>query len=242
MSSGWVPGCPVDPIDGYGGLVPIAATAHRTYGSWAGDYSVIKANGLAQLLIGKEDGHWVQFMPLYRVAYHCNGANFKAFGVEIEGVNEDDPLTPWQEARLGDVIAYAESIGIPRTYLDPYSVPPASVWVNGGGFTGWISHDSVRTDDGSSQHTDLISVDAWNLANGGGPAPSPAPTLNLEDLMEFTKNPHAKTEVWCLAGNTRRHVSEAEWNRAQTVYYPGGPYHLLDLPAEEFDTYRDVSA
>lgn len=161
---GFVPGCPIDDVGGYGPLAPIAVVLHRTYGQWGGDYSVIRRGKLCQVLIGKEQGQWVQFASTEQVHYHCNGANFQAFGIELTGVNED-PLTQWQEARLHDVLTYAhDAHGIPLDYLDPNSVAPASVWVNGGGFRGVISHDSVRTDDGSSQHTDLVTVADYTAA------------------------------------------------------------------------------
>jgi hypothetical protein len=163
---GFVPGCPIDDVGGYGPLTPIAVVLHRTYGQWPGDYSVIKRGKLCQILIGKEPGQWVQFASTDQVHYHCNGANFRAFGVELTGVNED-PLTDWQVQRLHDVLVYASSAhGIPLDYLDPASVPLASVWVNGGGFRGVLSHVSVRTDDGSSQHTDAISSADYARAFG----------------------------------------------------------------------------
>ena len=237
-----MPGCPQDPGVYHGPLNPQAIVLHRTYGAWGGDYSVGK-QGIFQFLLGKDEGNWVQFAPTEIVQYHCNGANFRAFGIEIEGTNED-ALTDWQLARLGDILRWANTEhGIPLVYQDPAVTPPASIWVNQSNFTGVISHVSVQTDDGSQQHTDEIDLATFNRAVAAdSPVPAPTPILIPEDLMEFTKNPYAKDEVWCLAANTRRHVSPAEWKRAQTPYYPGGPYHLLDLTAEEFDTYPDVAA
>ena len=163
---GWMPGCPADPGVYHGALSPVAVVLHRTYGAWGGDYSVGK-QGIFQFLIGKDDGNWVQFAPTEIVQWHCNGANFKAVGIELEGTNED-PLTAWQAARLGDVLRYcSQTHGIPLNYLAPDAVPYASVWVNGGGFSGVISHCSVATDDGSQQHTDRIEVADWVRAVSG---------------------------------------------------------------------------
>lgn len=172
---GWIPGWPTDPVAPKGSLTPVAVTLHRTYGGWGGDYSVGKNQGLFQFLIGQDDGQYVQFMETTSVAYHCNGANFKSFGVELTGTNED-ALTAWQVAKLGEVLRYASSEhGIPLVYQDPVSTPPASIHVNDGNFRGVISHVSVMTDDGSSQHTDLVTVADFNAAIQQ-PGPTPTPT------------------------------------------------------------------
>lgn len=171
---GWMPGCPQDPGVFHGDLKPIAIVLHRTYGAWGGDYSVGK-QGIFHFLLGKDEGNWVQFAPTEVVQYHCNGANFKAVGIEIEGTN-DDPLTSWQLARLGDVLDWLHAEhGIPLDYLDPNSVAPASVHVNDGNFRGVISHVSVATDDGSQQHTDEIPVSTFNAAVAAPTPPQPAP-------------------------------------------------------------------
>jgi hypothetical protein len=162
----WLSGCPQDPAQTFGDLTPVAITLHRTYGGWSGDYSVGKNQGLFQFLVGQDDGQWVQFADTNRVSYHCNGANFKSFGIELTGTNED-VLTPWQVARLGEILHWAhDTHGIPLDYLDPGSTPPASVHVNSGSFSGVISHVSVQTDDGSAQHSDLVTVEDFNRAIG----------------------------------------------------------------------------
>lgn len=162
---GWIPGWPTDPTTPKGSLDPKAVVLHRTYGHWPGDYSVGK-QGIFQFLIGADPGHYVQFMDTTSVAYHCNGANFRAFGVEIEGTN-DDPLNDWQVARLGEVLRYANSAhGIPLNYLDPITTPEASISVNHSNFVGIIAHRSVATDDGSSQHGDFVTVADFQKAVG----------------------------------------------------------------------------
>jgi len=191
----WMPACPSDVGVFHGPLDPIAIVTHRTYGAWGGDYSVGK-QGIFHFLIGKNDGNWVQFAPTDVVQYHCNGANFTAVGIEIEGTNEDD-LTPWQSARLGDVLQWLHAThGIPLDYLDPNSVAPASVHVNDGNFRGVISHVSVMTDDGSQQHTDEISVAAFNAAVNAQPAPAPPAPRTQGSKMEIIVGSLPKDSAW----------------------------------------------
>lgn len=159
----WMPGVPADPAPTFGALAPIAIVLHRTYGGWGGDYAVGK-RGTFQFLIGQDDGQWVQFASTDSVCYHCNGANLKAFGIELTGTN-DDPLTDWQAARLGDVLRWGHAEhGIPLDYTDPLTIPPASIHVNDGTFRGVLSHASVMTDDNSSQHSDMVTVADYNRA------------------------------------------------------------------------------
>lgn len=178
--------CPQDYATPMGSLSPEAVVLHRTYGYWPGDYAVIRNNSLCQFLIGKDPGNWVQFMDSTAVAYHCNGANFRAVGIELEGTN-DDPLTDWQAARLGDVLRFLSAEhGIPLDFLDPNSVPAASVSVNHSGFRGVICHVSVATDDGSSQHSDEVSVADFQRALGTpAPTPTPTPLVLQEDAMLY---------------------------------------------------------
>lgn len=165
-------------------MTPLAIVLHRTYpprkkveyDSYPGDYGSIKAKELCQFLIGKEEGEYVQFMSTDRVAYHCDGANWKAFGVELSGYNEE-PLTEWQIARLHDVLQYGhDHYAIPLTYADPATTEHASIWVNGGNFRGVISHDSVRTDEAikqadgtwkSDQHSDAVTLADFQRAVEG---------------------------------------------------------------------------
>lgn len=188
-----IPGCPQDPVPEKRPFVapaPIACVLHRTYGGWAGDYQVIKANGTCQILIGKEPGQWVQFMDTRSIAYHCNGANFYAVGVELTGVNED-VLTDWQVQCLHAVIeTLAAEHNIPKTYLDPDSVPPASVHVNDGTFKGYISHRSVQTDDGSQQHTDMITVADWYRTETQEEDLTPAESAQLNSVTIEVGNIH----------------------------------------------------
>ena len=46
---------------------------------------------------------------------------------------------------------------------------------------------------------------------------APAQPKKDDDPMLYVFNPHAPSEIWCLAGNTRRHVTPDEWGFAQFV-------------------------
>lgn len=233
---GWLDGWPHDPLTPRGGLTPLAVTLHRTYGgSFSGDYGTIKNNGNSysgaggcQFLIGKNDGERVQFGDTTTVLYHCNGSNFKSFGVEITGVNEDD-LTDWQVASLHEILAYArDAHGIPLDYCDPYTTAHASVWVNGGGFRGVISHTSVRTDDGSSQHTDLVTPNDFARALGDTPPPMPRPTQGAWNMAAVGHHwpdgaaPGANDDWYALDGGIILHIF-------------GGDRATLGIPREAID-------
>lgn len=228
---GWVPGCPQDPGVYHGPLAPIAVVLHRTYGAWPGDYSVGK-QGIFHILLGKDEGRWAQFAPTEIVQWHCNGANGKAFGVEIEGTN-DEPLTDWQAARLGDVLRYArDAHGIPLDYLDPDSVPRASVHVNDGTFRGVISHCSVQTDDGSSQHGDFITVADYQRAVGTTPTPAKGKKKPMDMVTRFGLGPD---DVYLTDWQTKRKITPKE--QAMWKYF-GGQVRSIDQ--EIFDSIPDV--
>lgn len=222
---GWIPGWASDPVAPKGNLVPVAITLHRTYGGWPGDYSVGK-QGLFQFLIGQEVGQRVQFMSTDSVAYHCNGSNFKSFGVEITGTNEDVP-TDWQVACLGEILRYGNSEhGIPLDYLDPFSVPPASVWVNGGGFAGVLSHYSVKPDNNVAQHTDLIFVADYNRALGVSPLPPEPEEVDMLKLEHTSGN-----YVYDATG--KRHIGGSEdamLNAAGVKSVPINDAQLAEIP------------
>lgn len=221
----WQPGVPPDPAVWRGGIVPIAHVIHRTYGFWPGDYAVIKSAGTAHWLTGQEPGQEVQFMDSSIITYHCNGANQLATGDEYTGTNEQR-FTQWQVDRLGARLDWLrETHGIQKVYLDPFSRPPASVWVNGGGYRGSLSHYSVQTDDGSSQHTDLILLEDWERAVTTGIPP--VPPGKKGNTMEFGTSPYNRNEVWVSDGTFKRHVMPTEW--AFRVYVGAPPLIAFDF-------------
>lgn len=172
-----IPGVPFDqgrhPQGIFRAGEPSAGVLHRTYGRYAGDYSVGKngRDGVGigfPVLIGKNEGQWVQFYNLNVMTAHAKGANSWAFGIEFEGKNEE-PLTAWQLRAGAWCIAFMSSeFGIP---LDYYSTG-ARRRVH-----GWLPHSLVP----GSTHTDLITRDDWNRMaeywSGARPAtPPPAGT------------------------------------------------------------------
>lgn len=179
---GWMPDIPHDQAEPKGTLNPRAIVLHRTYGQWAGDYAVIKRDSLCQFLIGKLDGQWVQFMDTTSVAYHCNGANFMAVGVELTGIN-DDPLSDWQISQLNEVLTYLHDLHhIPLSYLNPIMTKPASIWVNGGGYQGVIAHLNVKTDNNTAQHTDYVSALDYSRVIAD-PLPIPPKKAMADNIM-----------------------------------------------------------
>lgn len=237
----WLDGWDHDELVRRGGMAPLAVTLHRTYGaSYGGDYGTIRNNGNSysgaggcQFLIGQNPGERVQFGDTTTVLYHCNGSNFKSFGVEITGTNPDE-LTDWQVASLAEVLAVARDVhGIPLDYCDPYLTPHASVWVNGGGFRGVISHTSVATDNGTGQHTDLVTPEDFNRAVariGGVPAPEPPhpePTKGAGDMWvghhwPDDESPSADDDWYAISGGVIVHTF-------------GGDRSFLGIPAEAID-------
>lgn len=144
-------------------ITPIAGVVHDTIGVYSGpdsgDSQYIEDHGLAHIVIGEDWYEWEQLFDTEVFTAHCNGANREAFGCEFSRTYAGQPLTDWQ--RVAWKIIREEAAwyhGIPDAYLNPLAVAPASVWVNGGNFHGWISHLSVMTDDNSAQHTDYILV------------------------------------------------------------------------------------
>jgi len=236
---GWIDGWPHDPTPPKGSLSPQAVVLHRTYGGYGGDYSVGK-QGIFQFLIGQQVGQYVQFMSTESVAYHCNGANFRAFGVELTGTNED-ALTDWQVEKLGEILHYAAGLGIPLTYQDPLTTAPASISVNHSGFVGVISHISVMTDDGTAQHTDLTTPADYARAVGNTPAPTPP--VPQEDIdMYIVSNPAAKADKYVVGEAGKRHiksVEEYDWLKGPKPL--GGGVQVIDTITQNwFDSIKEI--
>jgi hypothetical protein len=176
----YIPGIPIDPGNWHGSQIcRPQVTCHRTYGAWAGDYSVIKSNGLAHLLIGKYEGQWVQFAPPNIRQYH-DAVNV-GYGVEITGINEED-FTDWQLRCMAYVVPWLEAmIGVPRLYSDG-----SDGWVDVNYWNGWHSHNMIIPSNGGSQHTNLWKVSDWqkivNLVQGQDPI-QPAPRKKGDSML-----------------------------------------------------------
>lgn len=138
---GWMPGIPHDPSPTHGGLSPIAAVCHRTYGSWAGDYAVGKGSRGSvgfHFLVGKVEGQWVQFADTNRVCYHAKGANSWSVGIEVTGTN-DDPFTGWQLQACHQIVQWLHAThGIPLVYFDSGRAGPRA---------GFVAHNAVAGSD-----------------------------------------------------------------------------------------------
>lgn len=174
---GYIPGVPIAEgnIHGYRPCRPMVV-GHRTYGGWGGDYAVIQNEGLAHLLIGKDEGQWAQFGPTEALFYHCNGAN-DGYGIEMTGINEDD-FTDWQIRCLQYVVPWLNvNLACPLRYSDG-----SDGWVNGHYYVGFHSHRSILTDDGTAQHTNLWKVSDWNKVVAAQP---PAPKHKEAEGMIF---------------------------------------------------------
>lgn len=76
----------------------------------------------------------------------------------------------------------------------------------------------------------LMAVIAEINANHDEPKP---PKKKDDDPMLYVFNPHNKTEIWCLAGNTRRHVTPDEWKFAHDF----GGINAAPISAAWFDSY-----
>lgn len=164
----WHPDIPRVPCPRPGGPINVtAAVVHDTIGYWPGDMQYVARNSLAHFTIGPNSGQWAQHADTNAFLAHCNGANRRTFGIEFSAEHSGQLLTGWQCEAWGRIAYWALQVhGIPLAYLDPETVPNASVHVNSGGWGGWISHRSVRTDDGSYQHTDYVNLIDWFTAIG----------------------------------------------------------------------------
>lgn len=185
---------------------------HRTYGSWPGDYAVISRGGLCHLLIGKDEGQWVQFDGLDGLQYHC-GSNWWGWAVEFSGVNEE-PLTEWQIRAGGYVIRKgAELTNIPLVYDDGQSGwTPTPVY-------GFHAHAGVVPDGGGSQHTNTITNQDWARLIGvppSAPSPTPTPTPEEDDMAQFVFT-DGSDWWWVVSAEGKRVLS------------PGEPQLLVDL-------------
>lgn len=170
-----VPGIPYDQGDHPKGTMrPVAITLHRTYGSWAGDYSVGKHGNPKedvgfQLLIGKAEGKWVQFYDSTTVCWHAGSrwGNWNTIGVEFEGTN-DQRLTDWQvKAGAWCIKALSDAHGIPLDFLSPSG--GRQVW------NGVLSHVNIP----GANHSDFVSAGDWDRMRDlwEHPAPTVPPVV-----------------------------------------------------------------
>jgi len=161
-----------------------ALTEHQTYGAEGGDISVMLYGVGFHFYITK-DGRIFQGWDTDNICWHCNGSNFRAMGLEFESLTGEG-LTDQQIEAGAYLHKLLEAEGLSLTFVDPDS-GTANIRVNQTSFVGCISHKNVMTDDGSSQHTDHITVDEWNrmMALAGNPAADPQPNPTSFQLQEI---------------------------------------------------------
>ncbi len=196
----FIPGSPIDRGNWHGSRTcRPQVTCHRTYGFWPGDYSVIKNGGLAHLLIGKEEGQWVQFAPPNVVQWH--DAVNTGYGIEITGKNEED-FTDWQIRCVAYVVPFLEEmINVPRLYSDG-----SDGWVNVQNWNGWHSHHHIIPSNGGSQHTNLWKVSDWEKIVGSiGGYITPSPGNRKGNAMLYISESDSffapKGSCWVEAGH-----------------------------------------
>lgn len=167
-----------------------ALTEHQTYGAEGGDLSVMLYGVGFHFYITK-DGRIFQAWSVNNICYHCNGSNFRSMGLEFESLT-GEPLTQAQIEAAGHLHRLLMFEGLTLMYVDPDG-GTNDVAVDGTNFTGCIPHKRVKTDDGSSQHTDHITMDEWaritDFANSGvEPEREAQPAFQIpEDDMDIAQ-------------------------------------------------------
>lgn len=147
-------GVPYDPGPySQGTQHPVSVVCHRTYGKWGGDYAVGKGSRHLigfHLLVGKDEGQWVQFYDTTVRCNHAAGGNRDSIGIEVTG-RDDEAMTDWQVRALAHIVAeLAQGDGIPAVHLDWGSGRVAS-------FHGYRDHAQVA----GSTHTDGWTPADW---------------------------------------------------------------------------------
>lgn len=132
----------------HGGIDPIAAICHRTYGSVAGDLAVMQGarDGIGfHLLVGPSTGQWWQGADTNRKCWHAAGANDWSVGIEVTGSN-DDPFTDWQVWACGQIVAWLHDVhDIPLVYYDSGRE---------GRRPGFVAHNAVARSDHGDRWAD----------------------------------------------------------------------------------------
>lgn len=150
----------------HGDLRPVGAVCHRTYGSRQGDLAVARGarRGIGfHFYVPKAPPGPFQFYDTRTEAWHAAGANGDTVGIEVESLNNDDPMTPWQIGQLGLLVRWlAEVEGIGLVHV----VPPRTL-----NHRGFIDHAAVA----GSDHGDLWHPHEWARILGATP-PSPLPS------------------------------------------------------------------
>ena len=210
----WMPGIPHDQgTQPQGTIRPLGVVAHRTYGSWNGDYSVgagSKPPVGFHFLVGKADG-WVQFYDTTTRCAHAGtnaNGNDISIGLEVEGRN-DEPMTAWQVDRVRDIVSWLKAthdIALSYRFSTAHDLRADY---------GYIPHSAVAGAD----HSDYWTVDDWNRIVDGAGSTAPAAHRRKDGDMLVTRNTQ---EIYLLSGG-----------RLVYIYDPNalpGLIHILGQP------------
>jgi N-acetyl-anhydromuramyl-L-alanine amidase AmpD len=167
----WMPDIPHDQgTQPQGTIKPVGVVAHRTYGSWNGDYSVGKGSNPPvgfHFLVGKAQGKWVQFYDTTTRCAHGGSnanANDVAVGIEVEGRNED-VMTDWQVSAVRRIVDWLYTThGIAKVYR--YGTAH-----NSKADHGYLPHSAVA----GSDHSDYWTEADWARIIGAPVPPQPGP-------------------------------------------------------------------
>jgi hypothetical protein len=183
--------------------------------------------GLCQILLPKVGVPW-QFSEIDSVAYHCGSSadydrdgdadnyNRAGPGLEVER-RQGEPLTADQTQWLGKIGRWLESEWrIPNVQ---YRGAPLTDADN---FRGHVNHRDLHP------NPDGLSAAEWASVT----VTEQPPKKKDDDPMLYVFNPHAPSEIWCFAGNSRRHVTPDEWAFVQFV---GGK--AIKVSKAWFDSY-----
>lgn len=222
----WMPGVPYDPgTQGQGFLMPLGVVAHRTYGSWNGDYAVGKgANPPVgfHFLVGKDPGQWVQFYDTTTRCAHAGtnaNGNDVSVGIEVEGTNED-PMTPWQVDRVRDIVNWLEQThGIAKAYR--FSTAHDLVADH-----GYVPHSGVK----GAEHTDWWSLDDWNRIVGTEPTPTP----RRRTMLIYVRRPNGVVSGVSAARVTSFGIDNMA-DLAELQKATADPKHTADVSQKTWD-------
>lgn len=214
-----------------GGNTPIGLVVHHVDGSLAAadaTFSNPSRGASAHFGIGF-DGHIIQWVDTSDVAYaQCKG-NWLGW-VSVENASDperpDDPPTAAQVESMGRLVQWLGTPPVPATSMTSGGVAYHRQ------FPGPCAESFGQTDcpgDGFVAAIPAICA----AASGNSPKP---PKKKDDDPMLYVFNPHTPTEIWCLAGNTRRHVTPDEW---KFVEFTGGK--AVKISAAWFDSFPEAA-
>jgi hypothetical protein len=185
-------------------------------------YGICKNQGLCHILLPKVGVPW-QFAEIDALCFHAYHETYGKYNDDGPGMEEerfpDEPLTPDQILWSGRIVEWLDK---------EWGVPPVHYWGprfawNQANFHGHVNHADLHPNNDGVSQSEWVAIAA--------PA-APTPTKKDDDPMLYVFNPHASSEIWCFAGNSRRHVTPDEWAFVQFV---GGK--AIKVSKAWFDSY-----